>query len=165
LIETRRNDSTNRKRRRIECCASKEKDSWVFGSEKVDSEGKVEEVGDENLKVSESLWEKFAKTTTGHGFARMVDKNEPLKFRIFWAVAVLFLTVGLFTSVLIISYDPLVVRGLRREFTVQHNSSLDLPDIHICDTSLFNATILKGIVHSAIQNPMQNWFNKLNIND
>ncbi len=101
----------------------------------------------EKRKILEGLWEKFAATTTGHGFARMVDKNEPLKLRIFWVVAVIFLTIGLFTSVFIISYDSLVLKGLRREFIVQHNSSLNLPDIHICDTSLFNVTILKGIVY------------------
>ena len=55
------------------------------------------------LEIFEGLWEKFARTTTGHGFARMVDKNEPWKLKIFWVVAVILLTVGLFASVFITS--------------------------------------------------------------
>ena len=119
-------------------CASKGKNWWYFGSKsKIESE-------EDQKKLSESLWEKIARTTTGHGFARMVDKDEPLKYRIFWVVVVTFLTIGLFTSVFIISYDTLIVKEVRREFIVQHNSSLNLPDIHICDTSLFNVTVLRG---------------------
>ena len=117
-------------------------------SKKTESADKVKDIDENSKKVSEGLWEQFAKTTTGHGFARMIDKKEPLKFRIFWGVVVTFLLAGLLTSVFMISYDSLFVKGLRREFTVQHNSSLNLPDIHICDTSLFNATILKGIFYT-----------------
>jgi len=117
---------------------SKVENWWYFGSKsKIESE-------EDQKKLSESLWEKFARTTTGHGFARMVDKDEPLKYRIFWVVVVTFLTIGLFTSVFIVSYDTLIIKEVRREFIVQHNSSLNLPDIHICDTSLFNVTVLRG---------------------
>ena len=126
----------------------KKKNGWLFGFKSEGLENEQIQIGENNSEISESLWEKFAQTTTGHGFARIVDKDEPLKFRIFWVVAVILLSVGLFTSVFIISYDALVLKGLRREFIVQHNSSLNLPDIHICDTSLFNATILKGIVYT-----------------
>ena len=148
LIETNQKTSAGNNEGKKECASNKGMEGngrnclQIFKKKGRGSKGKVEV---ENCKIEpESLWEKFARTTTGHGFARMVDKNEPLKFRIFWAVAVIFLTVGLFTSVFIVSYDSLVVKGLRREFIIQHNSSLDLPDIHICDTSLFNVTILKG---------------------
>ncbi len=124
--------------------ATKKKSGWLFGFKKEGLEREQVQLEENNSQTSVGLWEKFAQTTTGHGFSRMVDKNEPLKFRIFWVVAVILLSVGLFTSVFIISYDALVLKGLRREFIVQHNSSLNLPDIHICDTSLFNITILKG---------------------
>ena len=119
--------------------ASKEGKWWYFGSK---SKIGLEE---EQKKISEGLWEKFARTTTGHGFARMVDNDEPLKYRIFWVVVVTFFTVGLFTSVFIVSYDTFIIKEVRREFIVQNNSSLNLPDIHICDTSLFNVTVLRGI--------------------
>lgn len=89
-------------------------------------------------------WNRFARTTTGHGFARMVDKQESCQLRIFWALAVILLTAGLFVSVSIISYESLVLKGLQREFIVQNNDTMLLPDIHICDTSLFNRTILQG---------------------
>jgi len=119
--------------------ASNGENCWFFGSKpKIGFE-------EEPKKLSEGLWEKFARTTTGHGFARMVDKDEPLKYRIFWVVVVTFFTVGLFTSVFIVSYDTLIIKEVRREFIVQNNSSLNLPDIHICDTSLFNVTVLRGI--------------------
>lgn len=91
------------------------------------------------------LWERFAQTTTGHGFARLVDKKEPNSSRMFWLAALVILILGLLISVMIISYESLIVRGLRREFIVQNNGSMFLPDIHICDTSLFNRTVLKGI--------------------
>lgn len=90
------------------------------------------------------LWKRFARTTTGHGFARMVDNEEPKSLRIFWVVVVVLLLSGLLISIVIISYEVLVVRGLRREFIVQNNTTMFLPDIHICDTSLFNLTTLKG---------------------
>jgi len=93
------------------------------------------------------LWERFARTTTGHGFARMVDSDEPKSIRIFWVVVIVLLISGLLTSIVIISYEVLVVRGLRREFIVQNNITMFLPDIHICDTSLFNPTALQGRFH------------------
>lgn len=93
------------------------------------------------------LWKRFARTTTGHGFARMVDHDEPKSLRIFWVVVIVLLISGLFTSIVIISYEVLVVRGLRREFIVQNNTTMFLPDIHICDTSLFNLSTLKGRLH------------------
>ena len=91
------------------------------------------------------LWKRFARTTSGHGFARMVDKDEPKSLRIFWVVVIVLLISGLLISIVIISYEVLVDRGLRREFIVQNNITMFLPDIHICDTSLFNLTTLKGI--------------------
>ena len=94
--------------------------------------------------IYSELWKRFARTTTGHGFARMVDRDEPKSMRIFWVTVIVLLISGLFTSITIISYEALVVRGLRREFIVQHNTTMFLPDIHICDTSLFNRTILQG---------------------
>lgn len=100
------------------------------------------------LSRKPSPWERFARTTTGHGFARMVDRDEPFHLKCFWAVVVILLTCLLFTSIFIISYENLVVKGLRREFIVEHNNSLQLPDIHICDTSLFNLTILQGTYHA-----------------
>lgn len=90
------------------------------------------------------IWKKFAQTTTGHGFARMMDRDEPCRLRIFWALVVILLTAGLLTSVSIISYESLFLKGLQREFIVQHNDTMRLPDIHICDTSLFNRTVLQG---------------------
>lgn len=90
------------------------------------------------------LWKRFASTTTGHGFARMVDEEEPRSLRIFWVSVVLLLVSALLVSISIISYETLVVRGLRREFIVQNNKTMSLPDIHICDTSLFNRTVLRG---------------------
>lgn len=95
------------------------------------------------------LWENFARTTTGHGFARLVDSKETWWLRVFWTFAVIVLTSVLLTSIFFISYESLVVRGLRREFIVQHNKSMHLPDIHICDTSLFNRTVLQGIYKNA----------------
>lgn len=90
------------------------------------------------------LWERFAQTTTGHGFARLVDRNEPKSWRLFWLLALVLLISGLLVTVLLISYEALIVRGLRREFIVQNNKSMFLPDIHICDTSPFNRTVLQG---------------------
>lgn len=91
------------------------------------------------------IWRKFVRTTTGHGFARMVDTNEHWQLRVFWAVVVLLLAVGLLISVFTISYESLVVRGLQREFIVQYNNTMYLPDIHICDTSLFSRSALDCI--------------------
>lgn len=90
------------------------------------------------------LWANFAKTTTGHGFARLVDSKEAWWLRVFWTFVVSALMAVLLISIAVISYESLVVRGLRREFIVQHNNTMHLPDIHICDTSLFNRTILQG---------------------
>ncbi|KAI9552029.1 hypothetical protein GHT06_022366 [Daphnia sinensis] len=92
---------------------------------------------------SSSLWKRFARTTTGHGFARMVDTEEHKYMRIFWVTVIVLLLSGLLTSIAIISYDELVVREIRREFIVQNNKTMLLPDIHICDTSLFNRTNLE----------------------
>ncbi|XP_046445184.1 uncharacterized protein LOC124194846 [Daphnia pulex] len=97
----------------------------------------------ENYSLCFHLWKRFARTTTGHGFARMVDSDEPKSIRIFWVVVVVLLISGLLISIVIISYEVLVVRGLRREFIVQNNATMFLPDIHICDTSLFNRTALQ----------------------
>lgn len=105
-----------------------------------------------NSEINHSLppfWlgqlEKFARSTTGHGFARIVDRDEPFRLRVFWTLTVIVLAACLFTAIFIISYESLVLKGLRREFTVQHNHSLHLPDIHICDTSLFKRSALEGI--------------------
>lgn len=96
------------------------------------------------------LWKRFASTTTGHGFARMVDEGEPRSLRIFWISVILVLVSALLVSIAIISYETLVVRGLRREFIVQNNKTMSLPDIHICDTSLFNRTVLRGKLFTII---------------
>lgn len=96
------------------------------------------------LPRNESPWKKFARTTTGHGFSRMVDRDEPLLLRIFWVLVVILLSIGLFAAIFILTYEALVLQGLQREFIVQHNDTMLLPDIHICDTSLFNRTILQG---------------------
>ena len=88
----------------------------------------------------ERPWKRFAETTTGHGFARMVDANEPWRLRIFWGLVVIFLAICLFTSVSIISYESLVLIGLRREFIVQNNDTMFLPDIHICKYLFSSAT-------------------------
>lgn len=92
---------------------------------------------------SSSLWKRFARTTTGHGFARMVDTEEHKYMRIFWVTVIALLLSGLLTSIVIISYEELVIREIRREFIVQNNKTMLLPDIHICDTSLFNPTKLE----------------------
>lgn len=97
------------------------------------------------------LWKRFARTTTGHGFARMVDEDEPKSLRIFWVSVIVLLMSALLVSIAIISYETLVVRGLRREFIVQNNRTMSLPDIHICDTSLFNRTVLRGKLFFLIQ--------------
>ncbi len=105
---------------------------------------KPEKKKSSRLSLCSELWKRFARTTTGHGFARMVDREEPKSMRIFWVTVIVLLISGLLTSIIIISYESLVVRGLRREFIVQHNTTMFLPDIHICDTSLFNRAILQG---------------------
>lgn len=97
-----------------------------------------------------SLWKRFARTTTGHGFDRMVDSEEPRYMRTFWVTVIVVLLSGLLTSIVIISYEELVVRELRREFIVRYNKTMLLPDIHICDTSLFNRTILEGKFYSCV---------------
>lgn len=89
------------------------------------------------------LWNKFVRTTTGHGFAKIVDPGEPRLWRIFWAFTVIFLAAGLMTSISIISYESFVERALQREFIVQYNNTMFLPDIHICDTSLFSRSTLE----------------------
>ncbi len=94
----------------------------------------------------EGPWKKFARTTTGHGFSRMVDRDEPVLLRIFWVLVVILLGIGLFTAIFFISYESLVIKGLQREFIIQHNDTMLLPDIHICDTSLFNRSILQGLL-------------------
>ena len=144
LVETYQEKLSNNSVIGIIYTSNKAKDYCNFRSKNKEAQGEKVGTKEKSKMMTIGLWEKFARTTTGHGFARMMDKNEPMKLRIFWGVAVMFLTVGLFTSVFIISYDSLVVRGLRREFIIRHNLSLNLPDIHICDTSLFNVTILKG---------------------
>lgn len=96
------------------------------------------------LLAMKEIWKSFAETTTGHGFARIVDQNQPKSLRIFWVVVIVILVFALLVSISMISYETLIVRGLRREFIVQNNKTLMLPDIHICDTSLFNRTILQG---------------------
>jgi hypothetical protein len=96
------------------------------------------------LPRNESPWKKFARTTTGHGFSRMVDRDEPVLLRIFWVLVVILLSIGLFAAIFILTYEALVLQGLQREFIIQHNDTMLLPDIHICDTSLFNRTILQG---------------------
>lgn len=83
------------------------------------------------------LWRLFAQTTTGHGFAKMIDPLESWRFKIFWAVAIVLLATVLLITISLISYEALVVRGLQREFIVQQNNTMYLPDIHICDTSLY----------------------------
>lgn len=90
------------------------------------------------------LWSKFLRTTTGHGLAKIVDSGEPWCLRIFWAFAMILLAAGLMTSIFIISYESLVERGLQREFIVQYNNTMFLPDIHICDTSLFSRSALES---------------------
>lgn len=102
-------------------------------------EGKKEPV------APSSIWANFARTTTGHGFARLVDPKETWWLRAFWTIAIIVLTGVLLSSIFVISYETLVVRGLRREFIVQHNKTMHLPDIHICDTSLFNLSVLEGM--------------------
>ncbi|XP_046631250.1 uncharacterized protein LOC124311039 isoform X2 [Daphnia pulicaria] len=108
----------------------------------------------EKFSLLLQLWKRFARTTTGHGFARMVDSDEPKSIRIFWVVVIVLLISGLFISIVIISYEVLVVRGLRREFIVQHNITMFLPDIHICDTSLFNP---KALQEMGINNTMASY--------
>ncbi len=95
-------------------CFKRGKDFWHFGRKNKESYEEKVEINEKCKMITDGLWEKFARTTTGHGFARMVDNNEPSKFRIFWGIALMFLTIGLFTSIFVISYDSLVVRGLRR---------------------------------------------------
>lgn len=109
------------------------------------------------------IWRKFVRTTTGHGFARIVDTNEHWQLRVFWAIVVLLLVAGLLISVFIISYESLVVRGLQREFIVQYNNTMYLPDIHICDTSLFSRSALECILESLHRtfNLLQVFFNAL----
>ena len=146
LVETYQENVTGNKIIGKMRTSNKRKVYWHVGSKNKEPDREKTEIKEKRNIITNGLWEKFAKTTTGHGFARMIDKNEPLKFRIFWVIAVIFLSFGLFISVFIISFESLVVRGLRREFIIRHNLSLSLPDIHICDTSLFNVTILKGKV-------------------
>lgn len=104
-----------------------------------------QELVEDNQKETSfiGLWNKFVRTTTGHGFAKIVDSEEPWCLRIFWALTVILLAAGLMTSIFIISYESLVERGLQREFIVQHNNTMFLPDIHICDTSLFSRSALE----------------------
>jgi len=104
-------------------------------------------IGERNNNPASEIWRKFVRTTTGHGFARMVDTNEHWHLRLFWMVVVILLVAGLLTSVSMISYESLVVRGLQREFIVQYNNTMNLPDIHICDTSLFSLSALECKSH------------------
>lgn len=115
-----------------------EKVCWRYknASEELDND-------DRHRLSSIRLWKNFVRTTTGHGFARMVDPSEPWHLRIFWTLIVIFLAGGLMTSITIISYESLVQRGLQREFIIQYNNSMYLPDIHICDTSLFSLSALE----------------------
>ncbi len=99
--------------------------------------------GESQNSPASEIWKKFIRTTTGHGFARMVDTNEHWHLRVFWMIVVVLLVAGLLTSVSMISYESLVVRGLQREFIVQYNNTMYLPDIHICDTSLFSLSALE----------------------
>jgi hypothetical protein len=100
-------------------------------------------MGESHNSPASEIWRKFVQTTTGHGFARMVDTNEHWHLRAFWMIVVVLLGAGLLTSVSMISYESLVVRGLQREFIVQYNNTMNLPDIHICDTSLFSLSALE----------------------
>ena len=118
------------------------KKDWAWGY-RVSSLGKIERSQYNNPPFE--IWRKFVRTTTGHGFARMVDTNEHWHLRVFWMIVVVLLVAGLLTSVSIISYESLVVRGLQREFIVQYNNTMNLPDIHICDTSLFGLSALECI--------------------
>ncbi|XP_046631810.1 uncharacterized protein LOC124311381 [Daphnia pulicaria] len=102
-------------------------------------------MGESHNSPASEIWRKFVQTTTGHGFARMVDTNEHWHLRAFWMIVVVLLGAGLLTSVSMISYESLVVRGLQREFIVQYNNTMNLPDIHICDTSLFSLSALESM--------------------
>ena len=75
---------------------------------------------DENQPPSE-LWKKFVRTTTGHGFARLVDPNEHWHLRIFWTLMVIFLAAGLLTSVSLISYEAV---NIVLRFCVKFHKSL-----------------------------------------
>lgn len=96
-------------------------------------------------KSTKKLLTQFAKTTSGHGFSRIVDPHEKPFFRGFWAFVLNSFLVVLLATILIITYEAFVVRQQRREYIVHHNTSMYLPDIHICDNSLFKKSALKGI--------------------
>jgi hypothetical protein len=138
------------------------KKEWKWGY-RVSSLGKIEE---SHNSAPFEIWRKFVRTTTGHGFARMVDANEHWQLRVFWMMVVVLLVAGLLTSVSIISYESLVVRGLQREFIVQYNNTMYLPDIHIFDTSLFSLSALECkcllfIISIIIKQKFRNFVNLL----
>ena len=90
-----------------------------------------------------SLWASFCRKTTFHGLSQIADKEESRFTKIIYGLFIAILTIGLLVSIYVITYDKLVLKGLQREFLVQHNETMFLPDIHICDTSLFNRSILE----------------------
>lgn len=105
----------------------------------------VKEVEIERSKTAWAKWSSFCRKTTCHGMARIIDKDEPLLLRILFGLTIKCLAIGLLKSIYIISYEKLVIKGLSREFILQHNDTMTLPDVHICDTSLFNRTVLQGV--------------------
>ena len=86
----------------------------------------------------------FCKTTTCHGLARIVSNDEPLYLKIFYSITLFVMFCFMVYNVYFITYDVLVVRSLKQEFVVQINETMQLPTIHICDTSLFKRSALRG---------------------
>ena len=94
-----------------------------------------------------TLRKDFAQKTSCHGFGRTVDREEPRGLRLFWTLAIAVLSSGLLVSVFLLSYDTFVVRSIRRDFSSEDNDTMYLPDVHICDASLFNRSVLEGKIH------------------
>lgn len=104
----------------------------------------VECLKEENSKSARKLVVEFARTTSGHGFARIVNPSEKILLRKFWAVSISSSLFVLLATTSVITYEALVIRQQRREFIIHHNTSMHLPDIHICDTALFKRSTLIG---------------------
>lgn len=96
-----------------------------------------------------ALRKEFAQKTSCHGFGRTVDREEPRGLRLFWTLAIVVLSSGLLVSVFLLSYDTFVVRSIRRDFSSEDNDTMYLPDVHICDASLFNRSVLEGSICAA----------------
>ena len=97
-----------------------------------------------STQSASSLRKDFAQKTSCHGFGRTVDREEPRGLRLFWMLAIAVLSIGLLVSVSLLSFDTFVVRSIQREFSSEDNDTMYLPDVHICDASLFNRSALEG---------------------